>query len=65
MTDQIFLAVLIILGVLALGFGLWAGLGYPGYYDKYEKTGRAPRGSPWQIVIDWIFDRLIRTRSGQ
>ncbi len=60
MSDQVFLALLIILSVLALGFGLWAGLGYPGYYDKYEKTGRAPRGSPFQMAIDWIFDHLIR-----
>ena len=60
MSDQVFLALLIVLSVLALGFGLWAGLGYPGYYEKYERTGRAPRGSPFQIVIDWIFDRLTR-----
>lgn len=60
MSDQLFLTILIVLSVLALGFGLWVGLGYPGLYDKYAKTGRAPRGSPFQLAIDWVFDRLIR-----
>jgi hypothetical protein len=59
-SDQVFLVLLIILGVLSLAYGVWAGLGYPGRYEKYEKSGRAPRGSPFQIVIDWIFDRLSR-----
>lgn len=40
------LTILILLGIgllLAFGFGIWAGLGYPGKYDKYESTGKVPR----------------------
>jgi hypothetical protein len=44
---------LLILGIpagLAFAFGIWAGLGYPGLYDKYDRTGRAPRESP----LGWL-----------
>ncbi|MDX1578696.1 MAG: hypothetical protein R3266_09425 [Gemmatimonadota bacterium] len=46
MSDGTFLLVLSIPAALAFAFGVWAGLGYPGLYDKYERTGRAPRQSP-------------------
>lgn len=45
---------LIILSVpaaLAFGFGIWAGLGYPGLYDKYARTGKAPRQSPLRWLL--------------
>jgi hypothetical protein len=44
--------------VLALAFGLWAGLGYPGLYDRYESTGRAPRRTPFEMLVDWVVDRF-------
>ncbi len=46
MSDQTLLMLLVFPAVLAFAFGIWAGLGYPGMYDKYEKTGKAPRESP-------------------
>lgn len=54
---------LVIIGVLALlafAFGLWAGFGYPGLYDKYEKTGRASRAPPFEMLFDWIIRKLRR-----
>lgn len=50
MSDGTLLLILSIPAGLAFGFGIWAGLGYPGLYDKYERTGRAPRQSP----LSWI-----------
>ncbi len=50
MTDGTLLLILSIPAGLALAFGIWAGLGYPGMHDKYERTGRAPRESP----LSWI-----------
>ncbi|MGH7540466.1 MAG: hypothetical protein ACRELC_05665, partial [Gemmatimonadota bacterium] len=51
MSDGTLLVILLIPMALALAFGIWAGLGYPGRFDKYEATGRAPRNrSPW-----WAF----------
>lgn len=44
--------------VLALAFGLWAGLGYPGLYDRYESTGRAPRRTPFEMLVDWVVERF-------
>jgi len=44
--------------VLALVFGLWAGLGYPGLYDRYESTGRTPRRTPLEMLVDWIVERF-------
>ncbi len=40
--------------VAALAFGVWIGLGYPGLYDRYERTGRAPRKTPFQMLVDWV-----------
>ena len=50
MSDGALLLILLIPALLAFGFGIWAGLGYPGMYEKYEKTGRVPRESP----LSWI-----------
>lgn len=44
--------------VLAFGYGIWVGLGYPGLYDRHEKTGRTPRKTPWEMLVDWVVDRL-------
>ena len=44
--------------VLAFGYGIWIGLGYPGLYDRYEKTGRTPRKTPWEMLVDWLLERL-------
>ena len=60
MNDRILLATIIASSILAFGFGIWAGFGYPGLYDKFEKTGRASRTSPFEMLIDWIFGRFIR-----
>lgn len=51
MTDQTLLLLILITGILAFGFGIWAGLGYPGLYDKYDRTGRAPRESPLKWLL--------------
>lgn len=40
--------------VAALALGVWIGLGYPGLYDRYERTGRAPRKTPFQMLVDWV-----------
>ena len=55
MDDRTVLTILIVLSVIAFAFGIWAGLGYPGLYDKYEKTGRAPRLSPFEMLMDRLF----------
>lgn len=41
--------------VLAFALGLWAGLGYPGWYDRRDHTGppREARRSTW--LNRWIF----------
>lgn len=44
--------------VLSFAYGIWVGLGYPGLYDRYEKTGRTPRKTPWEMLVDWLVDRL-------
>lgn len=52
MSDGVLLIVLLVPMALALLFGIWAGLGYPGLYDRYERTGRAPRRHrPWWWVL--------------
>jgi hypothetical protein len=51
MTDGQILLLLSIPAGLAFAFGIWAGLGYPGLYDKYERTGRAPREAPLKWLI--------------
>jgi hypothetical protein len=60
MSDGTLLALLLVGVGLAFAFGLWAGLGYPGLYDRYESTGKVPRGSPFQMLSDWFFDRFTR-----
>lgn len=40
--------------VAALALGVWIGLGYPGLYDRHERTGRAPRKTPLQMLVDWL-----------
>jgi len=60
MNDTILLGIILVSGAAALGFGIWAGLGYPGMFDKYEKTGRVSRSSPFEALIDWVFVRFIR-----
>ncbi|MDX1395290.1 MAG: hypothetical protein R3195_12915 [Gemmatimonadota bacterium] len=51
MSDGTLLMILAIPAGLCFGFGIWAGLGYPGLYDKYERTGRAPRESPLRWLL--------------
>ena len=60
MSDRVLVVLLAIPLVLALGFGLWAGLGYPGLYDKYESTGKADRRTPFERAVDWIVHRVDR-----
>lgn len=59
MSDRIVLALLVAGMLLALGLGIWIGLGYPGLYDKYESTGTtAPRRTPFEMLVDWIVKKL-------
>lgn len=51
MSDTTLLIILSIPMVLALGFGVWAGLGYPGLYDRYESTGRVSRDLPVRQML--------------
>lgn len=60
MSDRTLLTVLIVLAVLSFAVGIWVGLGYPGLYDKYESTGKAPRVTPFEMLMDWIVRRLDR-----
>lgn len=58
MSPTIILVLLVVPLFLAFGYGIWVGLGYPGLYDRDEKTGRAPRKTPWQMLVDWLVERL-------
>lgn len=58
MSPTILLVLLVVPLVLAFAYGIWVGLGYPGLYDRYEKTGRAPRKTPWQMLVDWVVEKL-------
>ena len=60
MSDRLLLAIILVSGFLAFAFGIWAGLGYPGLYEKYERTGRVSRDTPFQMLIEWIFGRFIK-----
>ncbi len=58
MNDLTLLILLLTGAGIAFGVGIWVGLGYPGLFEKYESTGRAPRQSPFELVIDWVFGKL-------
>lgn len=60
MNDLTLLILLLVGALLAFGVGIWIGLGYPGLYEKYEATGRAPRQSPFQMLVDWVYGRFSR-----
>jgi len=60
MSDSALLVILMVPLLLAFGFGVWAGLGYPGRYDKYESTGKADRRSPFERAVDWLVGRVDR-----
>jgi len=60
MSDRTLFLLAVTSMVLALALGIWIGLGYPGLYGKYEKTGRAPRLSPFELLVDWIVRKLDR-----
>ena len=60
MSDQVLLPILIALAVIAFAVGIWVGLGYPGLYDKYEPTGKAPRVTPFEMLMDWVVRRFDR-----
>ena len=57
MSDTTLLVILVIPMVLALAFGVWAGLGYPGKHDRYAKTGKAPR----EVPINQLLTRVRRS----
>ena len=64
MDDRTFLFLLIVAGVIALGLGVWIGLGYPGLYGRYEDTGKkAPRKLPIRMLLD-RFGSKKRRRDG-
>jgi hypothetical protein len=56
MSDTTLLVILVIPMVLALAFGVWAGLGYPGKQDKYATTGKAPR----EVPVNQLLTRMRR-----
>lgn len=58
MSEVVLLVVLVVPLIAALAFGVWAGLGYPGLYDRYEQTGRAPRRTPFEMLVDWLMGRF-------
>lgn len=60
MNDLTLLIILVAGAVIAFGVGIWVGLGYPGLYEKYESTGRAPRESPFQMLVDWVYGKFGR-----
>ena len=60
MNDRTLLIILVTLAVLAFAVGIWVGLGYPGLYDKYESSGKAPRVSPFEMLMDWVVRRFDR-----
>ena len=60
MSDLTLLILIVGGAVLAFAIGIWIGLGYPGLYDKYESTGKAPRMSPFEMLVDWIWGKFHR-----
>ena len=61
MSDGTLLLILLVPAVLAFAFGIWAGLGYPGMYEKDAKTGKAPRESP----LRWLLRGGRRPRTSE
>lgn len=58
MSPTTLLVLLMVPLVLAFAYGIWVGLGYPGLYDRYEETGRTRRKTPWQMLVDWVVEKL-------
>lgn len=58
MSYTLILAALVVPMLVALGFGIWAGLGYPGLYERFESGGAARRRTPFEMLVDWVVDRL-------
>jgi hypothetical protein len=54
MSERIQVFLIVAPMVLALAFGLWVGLGYPGLYDRDESTTRRRRRSPSEMFADWV-----------
>lgn len=61
MSDGILLLILLVPAGFALAFGIWAGLGYPGMYEKYARTGRVLRESP----LSWLLKGGRRPRTSE
>ena len=57
-SDRTLIILLAIPAILAFAFGMWAGLGYPGVYDKYQSTGRVPREMPFKRLLAWFGRRM-------
>jgi hypothetical protein len=62
MSEQTLLVLVVAGMVLAFALGIWIGLGYPGLYEKYEQTGKAPRVSPFAMLVGWLAGGLGRRR---
>ena len=60
MSDATLLVILLIPMVLALAFGVWAGLGYPGMHGRYESTGKPPRELPVTRLLARVGRRTDR-----
>jgi hypothetical protein len=53
-SEQLQLFLIIAPMVLALAFGIWVGLGYPGLYGKYDSPHHPSHRSPADIFSDWV-----------
>ena len=64
MNDEALVRTLIVAGslgaLLAFALGIWIGLGSPGLYDRNQRTGSAPRTSPWLWLLRGRQTRLSR-----
>jgi len=60
MNDLTLLILLITGAAIALGVGIWIGLGYPGLFEKFESTGKVPRQSPFEMLVDWVYGKFGR-----
>ena len=60
MSDSTLLVLIVAGAILAFALGIWIGLGYPGLYGKYQATGKAPRTTPFEMLVDWIYGKLGR-----